>query len=154
MTPTLVILAVLAASANATVPDRPPLSREDFDEAPPERRVAMMDARSAVPKLDPRVVRARALLDRVESLYFDDLDRIVGHTERLWRELRENGHRVSASEILEAAAAWAEELPDSRRRRFTRVASLYTTARENGLTHAETLEALKEVARSRPRGRW
>lgn len=152
MSTILVVLAGLMLGSNSFGPVQEPPSGEGFSEASPERRIAMLDARAWINVLDPRVTRARTILDRVSELYFDDEERIVDLTEQYWREIRERGQRVSATEILEGAAAYGEAAPEGRRRRFSRALFLYARARENGLSHADSLEALREAAQIRMRG--
>jgi hypothetical protein len=155
MTATVAILALLAVGSKSELALGVPPSAEEVEAVSPERRVAMMDARAWVSELDPRVMRARVLLERLDRLYPDDLDQMVVVTERSWRASRENGHRITATEILEGAIAWAEAQPSAFRRRFSRAVSFYALARDDGMSHAEAIAAVKEFAqlRRRMRGR-
>src|SRR5436190_18614108 len=102
-------LAVLGAPVTGrSDPPAPEVTAEQYAQARPEHKVALMDARRWVPATDPRVARARTLLTRVDALYVENAARIVELTELFWREIRSEGHEASATEILEGATAWRD----------------------------------------------
>src|SRR5262245_15397067 len=79
--PILILLTVLAATADPSEPPSPDRIPEAFAKASPEHKIAMLEARRWLPESDASVAEARTLLGKVDRLYVEDAARIASLVE-------------------------------------------------------------------------
>src|SRR4051812_22218284 len=98
----ILLVAILPSDAEPKPPEPPVpgVTGEVFARAATEHKIAMLDALKWVDPRDQRVVQARDLLKRLDSMYAEDATKIVELTALFWREIRSMKHKARATEIL------------------------------------------------------
>lgn len=140
----VVVLSIVGLFAWAQIGNWQEKSRQAEQAAaramPIEQKFVTAAAGSLVSLDDPRVVRARALIDSAASSYGIERQLVADQAYTTFKIATNDGISVSAMEVLEAAAA--SHVPKSGVD-FAEACAGYVTLRKSGMLHVDAVKGLR-----------